>query len=59
MLWMMGWPSRYTNMSEGNVSDRPEEFDGAGVCNGHIVETGLDSGTWLSESMFAQAEDTL
>lgn len=46
-------------MSEGNVSDRPEEFDGAGVCNDHIVETGLDSGTWLSESMFAQAEDTL
>jgi hypothetical protein len=45
-------------MSEGNVSARPEEFDETGVRNGHIVEIGLDSGTWLSVSMFAQAGGT-
>ena len=44
-------------MSDGKVSAMPEEFEGADVCNGHIVETRLDSGIWLSMSMFAQAGD--
>jgi hypothetical protein len=46
-------------MSDGNVSARPEEFRGAAICKGDIVETELDSVPWLSVSMFAQAEDTL
>jgi hypothetical protein len=43
ILWMMGCPSRYTNMSDGRVFARPEELEESVVGSGHIVETGLGS----------------
>jgi hypothetical protein len=59
ILWMVGWMSRYTNMSDGKVIAVLEELERSAVGNGHIVETRLHSETWLRVSMFAQAVDTL
>jgi hypothetical protein len=46
-------------MSDGKVFVRLEELEASVVGSGHIVEIGLDSWTWLSVSMFAQAGDPL